>query len=95
MALLICCLGLDQSVAVAVAVLLACFTRGSQEKSPEFVGAFKKVGTKDEVRFSPEPVTKVDVRQRLGYISCYYPQARPTRGMLKQVYNFFQPEFGI
>lgn len=35
-------------------------------------------------------VTKGDVRQRLALVSGYYPSARPTRGSLKQVYNFFQ-----
>lgn len=35
-------------------------------------------------------VTKGDVRQRLALVSGYYPSARPTRGSLKQVFNFFQ-----
>ncbi|BDA46503.1 Uncharacterized protein C3F10.06c at N-terminal half [Coccomyxa sp. Obi] len=37
-------------------------------------------------------VTKGEVRQRLALVSGYYPSARPTRGCLKQVYNFFQQE---
>ena len=35
-------------------------------------------------------VTKGDVRQRLALVSGCYPNARPTRGSLKQVFNFFQ-----
>jgi hypothetical protein len=35
-------------------------------------------------------VTKGDVRQRLALLSGYYPTARPTRGSLKQIFNFFQ-----
>ena len=35
-------------------------------------------------------VTKDNVRQRLAYVSSSYPIARPTRGSLKQVFNFFQ-----
>lgn len=37
-----------------------------------------------------EPVSKHSVRQRLALVSGYYPVARPTRGSLKQVYNFFE-----
>ncbi|KAL4421701.1 hypothetical protein ABPG77_010645 [Micractinium sp. CCAP 211/92] len=32
---------------------------------------------------------KLAVRQHLGVVSAHYPAGRPTRGMLKQVYNFF------
>ncbi len=35
-------------------------------------------------------VTKGDVRQRLALVSGCYPNARPTRGSLKQIFNFFQ-----
>ena len=37
-------------------------------------------------------ITKNDVRQRLAYVTTYYPKACPARGMLKQVYAFFQQE---
>jgi len=33
-------------------------------------------------------VTKDSVRQRLGDVSARHPEARPSRGTLKQVYNF-------
>lgn len=38
----------------------------------------------------PQPVTKHSVRQQLAFVSAAYPDARPTRGMLKQVFNFFE-----
>ncbi|GFR43385.1 hypothetical protein Agub_g4460, partial [Astrephomene gubernaculifera] len=34
-------------------------------------------------------VSKDAVRQRLAYVSAWYPPARPTRGMLRQVFNHF------
>ena len=37
-------------------------------------------------------VSKADVQQRLAYVSDCYPAARPTRGSLKQVFNFFQDQ---
>lgn len=37
-----------------------------------------------------EAVSKQSVRQRLAWVSGCYPPARPTRGMLKQVFNFFE-----
>lgn len=44
-------------------------------------------------RFPPVPgaagFDKLAVRQHLGVVSAHYPAVRPTRGMLKQVYNFF------
>ena len=33
--------------------------------------------------------TKLAVRQHLAAVSAHCPAARPTRGMLRQVYNFF------
>ena len=36
-------------------------------------------------------VTKQSIRRVLAVISRLYPLARPTRGMLKQVFNFFEP----
>lgn len=35
-------------------------------------------------------VDKADVRRRLAHVSACYPAARPTRGSLRQVFNFFQ-----
>jgi tRNA A64-2'-O-ribosylphosphate transferase len=36
----------------------------------------------------PSKATKDDVRRRLAIISRTHPDARPTRGSLKQVYNY-------
>ena len=33
-------------------------------------------------------ISKALMRQRLAYISSHYPEARPSRGNLKEVYNF-------
>ena len=49
------------------------------------------VGPHSSREMMPE-VTKDYVRQRLAFVSSYYPSAQPTRGCLKQVYNFFQQE---
>ena len=35
-------------------------------------------------------VDKADVRRRLAHVSACYPAARPMRGSLRQVFNFFQ-----
>jgi hypothetical protein len=35
-------------------------------------------------------VSKQSVRQQLARVSGCYPLARPTRAMLKQVFNFFE-----
>lgn len=37
-------------------------------------------------------ITKSDVRQGLAFVSGHYPSTRPTRGSLKQVFNFFQQQ---
>lgn len=37
------------------------------------------------------PVSKHSIRRVLAIVSRFYPLARPTRGMLKQVFNFFEP----
>lgn len=41
-------------------------------------------------RLPAEPVSKQSVRQRLALVSGCYPLARPTRAMLKQVFNYFE-----
>ena len=38
---------------------------------------------------SPAAYSKLAVRQHLAAVSAHYPAARPTRGSLRQVYNFF------
>jgi len=91
--------GLDQSVCIAVALLLACYppledttaTDGAQAGagSGQF-GSPVPFRIESGCVVTPRPVTKQSVRQRLAYVSSCYPGARPTQGMLKQVFNFFE-----
>lgn len=80
--------GLDTCVCVAVAMLLACFSPGESDKgsSPRLLQPF--MVHKAGYVATPVPVSKEEVRRRLAFVSSSYPQARPSRGMLKQVYNF-------
>jgi len=78
--------GGDAAVCVVVAALLACFAPpppGSSE-TPAFVGAW------GDAACPHQSVTKQSVRQQLAWVSAMCPNARPTRGMLKQVFNFFE-----
>jgi hypothetical protein len=45
-------------------------------------------GSEDGSVDLPPPVSKDLVRQRLADVSSLHPEARPSRGTLKQVYNF-------
>ena len=36
----------------------------------------------------PEAASKDNIRWALAYVSACYPHARPSRGSLRQVYNF-------
>lgn len=74
--------GLDACVCLAVALLLQC-----QQLS---TGAMPQADSSDPSSAGLSPVTKLSVRQKLTMVSAYYPQARPTRGMLKQVFNYFE-----
>lgn len=76
---------MDTCVCVAVAALLACYGPCSPDQ-PAFVQAFDGGGGAWE---PPEHVTREAVRQRLAFLSACYPLGRPTRGMLRQVFNFF------
>jgi len=40
-------------------------------------------------------VTKHSIRRVLALITRLYPLARPSRGMLKQVFNFFEPPHNV
>jgi hypothetical protein len=55
-----------------------------------FVGRWQAPAAEQAEQQAPAPVSKQSVRQRLALVSSCYPLARPTRGMLKQVYNFFE-----
>jgi hypothetical protein len=43
-----------------------------------------------KVQQPPARVTKDAVRQRLAFVTGRYPAGRPSRGMIKQVFNFFE-----
>ncbi|KAL3684258.1 hypothetical protein R1sor_002280 [Riccia sorocarpa] len=74
--LIYCSSGEDISVCVCLAILLSCRTgQGSGFKSLD----------------KNCPVTKSDVRQQLIYLSSFNSDARPSRGSLRQVFNFFNP----
>eukprot|EP00241_Pyramimonas_parkeae_P002516 CAMPEP_0114225294 /NCGR_PEP_ID=MMETSP0058-20121206/584_1 /TAXON_ID=36894 /ORGANISM="Pyramimonas parkeae, CCMP726" /LENGTH=457 /DNA_ID=CAMNT_0001335867 /DNA_START=258 /DNA_END=1631 /DNA_ORIENTATION=+ len=73
--LLVCCEdGLERSVCAAVAILLCHFDPSGSEFRKECL--------------PPSGMSKEDVRQRLRLVSSFHPHARPTRGMLRQVFNF-------
>jgi hypothetical protein len=66
--------------------------------APTFVGEWQAAaGGQQQPQQPPQPqqqlpvdpVSKQSVRQRLALVSSCYPLARPTRGMLKQVFGFF------
>ncbi|CAM6086619.1 unnamed protein product [Calypogeia fissa] len=71
-----CSNGEDISVCVCLAVLLSCFNSH---------GELEDRATMDKV------ITKSDVRERLIYLSSFNSDARPSRGSLRQVFNFFNP----
>ena len=87
--------GEDACVCLAVAVYLACFKACSSDAGVQsFVGPYKAQTHRPGTRLlMPDntPVTKHSIRRVLAVVSRLYPLARPTRGMLKQVYNFFEP----
>ena len=65
--------GVDHCVGVAVARLISEDARAGS--NPDGVVA-------------PAPVTKDEVRRRLAEVSARHPEAMPSRGTLKQVYNY-------
>ena len=79
-------IGADAAVCTAVALLEACYSTGNLDagQGPELAQAWSTDSC------PPAMVTKQSVRQRLALVSSCYPAACPTRGMLKQVYNFFE-----
>ncbi|BBN00007.1 tRNA A64-2'-O-ribosylphosphate transferase [Marchantia polymorpha subsp. ruderalis] len=74
--LIYCSTGEDISVCVCLAVLLSCYTT---------TGGYSGSSNSDFV------VTKSAVRQQLIYLSAFNSDARPSRGSLRQVFNFFNP----
>jgi hypothetical protein len=73
---------------VAVTLLLGCYSDGdgAAQQWPVFLQCWSAAPHCVPV----DLVTKHSVRQRLALVSACYPPARPTRGMLKQVFNFFE-----
>ncbi|KAG2445329.1 hypothetical protein HYH02_008795 [Chlamydomonas schloesseri] len=97
--------GLDTCVCVAVALLLACYSpTGTSSNGPitstDADGACATAAAAEDAcglawaqsykaGRGVSEVTKDSVRQRLAWLSAHYPAARPTRGMLRQVFNHF------
>ncbi|KAH8933856.1 hypothetical protein BDL97_18G051900 [Sphagnum fallax] len=71
--LIFCADGEDISVCVCLAILLSCFDSTGEYLKDDAVNRCIK---------------KNDVRQCLVYLSSFHSDARPSRGSLKQVYNF-------
>ena len=65
--------GVDHCVGVAVARLISEDARA---------------GSNPDGGVAPAPVTKDEVRRRLAEVSARHPEAMPSRGTLKQVYNY-------
>ena len=89
--LVTCDAGEDASVCAVVACLLSCYElREAPAAEQQQQGAARLVWCRpfDAAR-STGAVTKLDVRRRLAAVTAHYPPARPTRGMLRQVFNAF------
>ena len=99
--LLSCDSGLDASVCMAVACLVAFYRLdlqpgGGTKLTPVLeAGAASAAAAASDTQqlFLPVAVgagfSKLAVRQHLAAVSACYPAARPTRGSLRQVFNFF------
>lgn len=74
---------------VAVAVLLHC-VEGLKPRDPSAPISSTTEDCDNDVK-SDIPSIKSSVRQTLAFVTSWYPHARPTRGMLKQVAGFFHP----
>lgn len=72
--------GVDHSVGVAVGFLVQSDVDGEH--------GFRQLADDDV----PPPVSKELVRRRLADVSARHPEARPSRGTLKQVYNYLLAE---
>ena len=78
--------GTNTSICVAVAVLLARLHAGNTSLQPQD-GLSQSQGA----QLCGPDVSKDAVRQRLAFVSAFCSAAQPTRTMLKQVFNYFQP----
>ena len=81
-------------------MLLACFSPPQQQQQQQQegteAGGLRLVqpftldpATGAPLPAAPEAFSKLGVRQYLAALSGHYPPGRPSRGMLKQVYNLF------
>lgn len=84
--------GADTCVCVAVALLLACYTPPSSGETPTWVRPYR--GVNPAAWSGLLAISKEAVRQRLAFVSGCYPPGRPTRGMLRQVFNHFVVQHG-
>ena len=78
---------------------LACFQACSNDAGVQrFARPYKAASHRPGCRLlMPDgaPVTKQSIRRALALVSRLYPLARPTRGMLKEVFNFFEPPHNV
>lgn len=86
--------GMCTCVCVLVALLLACYSpcgnsSGGESNVPVWSRCYQAGSSGSDTAANPGPISKDDVRQRLAYVSSFYLPARPTRGMLRQVFNHF------
>jgi tRNA A64-2'-O-ribosylphosphate transferase len=96
--LVVCPDGCERAPAVAVALLAACF----REVAAAAGGGAGAAASPPRVRFvgaaaggdaSAPPcadMSKLALRRWLAFVSAHHPDARPTRGLLKQVYCFLR-----
>ena len=84
---------------LAVAMHLACFQPCINDAGVlRFVRPYRSTAhTPGTQLLMPDgaAVSKQSIRRILAIISRLYPLARPTRGMLKQVFNFFEPPHNV
>ena len=87
-----CDSGEDRSVCACLAILVELFDWDAETKRLGRLRLMKNCdnhsGGFDLDILSPHATPKAEVQQRLAYLSSFYPRSRPSRLMLKQVYNF-------
>lgn len=78
---------------------LACFQACTSDPGVQrFVRPYRRTAHTPGARLlmpGGAAVTKHSIRRVLALITRLYPLARPSRGMLKQVFNFFEPPHNV
>ncbi len=78
---------------------LACFQACTNDPGVQrFVRPYRRTAHTPGARLlmpGGAAVTKHSIRRVLAIITRLYPLARPSRGMLKQVFNFFEPPHNV